>query len=224
MSAARFVAWLPPWLPDARTRPSRVSCKGGAVGRRRGAAWREVTVRTTPCNERREDGAARGSRARWRSLRPPPSRGASWKRSGSWSRFRRDATSRRVNRADVLALVRVHRTCGRRTEGDAGSDARFELAGGGPRVAGARRSRGAAVRWRDVCQRPHRRESERRDPRADSLEVGRLQLQQRERRRAPQVREAGDQGEAAGNIVTDKLCLPVPEKACATRGGTSLGA
>ena len=30
--------------------------------------------------------------------------------------------------------------------------------------------------------------------------------------------------EAAGNIVIDKLCLPVPEKACATRGGTSLGA
>ncbi len=30
--------------------------------------------------------------------------------------------------------------------------------------------------------------------------------------------------EAAGNIVTDKLCLPVPEKSCATRGGTSLGA
>ncbi len=29
--------------------------------------------------------------------------------------------------------------------------------------------------------------------------------------------------EAAGNIVTDKLCLRVPEKACATRGGTSLG-
>ena len=27
----------------------------------------------------------------------------------------------------------------------------------------------------------------------------------------------------AGNIVTDKLCLPVPEKACAKRGGTSLG-
>jgi hypothetical protein len=66
------------------------------------------------------------------------------------------------------------------------------------------------------------RESERRDPRADSLEVGRLQ--QRERRRAPQVREAGDQGEAGSNIVTDKLCLPVPEEACATRGGTSLGA
>ena len=30
--------------------------------------------------------------------------------------------------------------------------------------------------------------------------------------------------EAAGNIVTDKLCLPVPEKACAKRGGASLGA
>ena len=28
----------------------------------------------------------------------------------------------------------------------------------------------------------------------------------------------------AGNIVTDKLCLPVPEKACGKRGGTSLGA
>src|SRR2546425_4928122 len=38
MSAARFVAWLPPWLPDALTRPSRVSCKGGAVGRRRAPA------------------------------------------------------------------------------------------------------------------------------------------------------------------------------------------
>src|SRR5437870_4965583 len=88
MSAARFVAWLPPWLPDARTRPFRVSCKGGAVGRRRGAAWREVTVRTTPCSRRREDGAPRGSRARWRSLRPPPSRSASWKHSGFWSRRR----------------------------------------------------------------------------------------------------------------------------------------
>src|SRR5207244_1923526 len=53
MSAARFVAWLPPWLPDALTRPSRVSCKGGAVGRHRAAAWREVTVRTTPCTQRR---------------------------------------------------------------------------------------------------------------------------------------------------------------------------
>jgi len=30
--------------------------------------------------------------------------------------------------------------------------------------------------------------------------------------------------EAAGNIVIDKLCLPVPEKACAKRGGASLGA
>ncbi len=30
--------------------------------------------------------------------------------------------------------------------------------------------------------------------------------------------------QAAGNIVTDKLCLPVPEKACTKRGGTSLGA
>ena len=30
--------------------------------------------------------------------------------------------------------------------------------------------------------------------------------------------------QAAGNIVTDKLCLPVPEKACAKRGGASLGA
>ena len=30
--------------------------------------------------------------------------------------------------------------------------------------------------------------------------------------------------QAAGNIVTDKLCLPVPEKACGKRGGTSLGA
>ena len=30
--------------------------------------------------------------------------------------------------------------------------------------------------------------------------------------------------EAAGNIVIDKLCLPVPEKSCVTRGGTSLGA
>ena len=30
--------------------------------------------------------------------------------------------------------------------------------------------------------------------------------------------------EAAGNIVIDKLCLPVPEKACARRGGASLGA
>ena len=30
--------------------------------------------------------------------------------------------------------------------------------------------------------------------------------------------------QAAGNIVTDKLCLPVPETGCAKRGGTSLGA
>ena len=30
--------------------------------------------------------------------------------------------------------------------------------------------------------------------------------------------------QAAGNIVTDKLCLPVPETACTTRGGASLGA
>ena len=30
--------------------------------------------------------------------------------------------------------------------------------------------------------------------------------------------------EAAGNIVTDKLCLPVPEKSCTKRGGASLGA
>src|SRR2546428_619818 len=29
MSAARFVAWLPPWLPDAQPRSSRVSCKRG---------------------------------------------------------------------------------------------------------------------------------------------------------------------------------------------------
>ena len=30
--------------------------------------------------------------------------------------------------------------------------------------------------------------------------------------------------QAAGNIVTDKLCLPAPETGCAKRGGTSLGA
>ena len=30
--------------------------------------------------------------------------------------------------------------------------------------------------------------------------------------------------QAAGNIVTDKLCLPVPETACTKRGGASLGA